>query len=61
MDDTPPVERRMEVFAALVAAQDQGASVATSRHLIARRFAIGVEEVEQIEREGIDQQWPPLS
>jgi hypothetical protein len=61
MDDTPPVERRMEVFAALVAAQDQGASVATSRHLIARRFAIAVEEVERIEREGIDQQWPPLN
>ncbi len=61
MDDTSTVERRMEVFAALVAAQDQGASVATSRHLIARRFGLPVEEVEKIESEGIDQQWPPLN
>jgi hypothetical protein len=60
MDDTSTIERRMEVFAALVAAQDQGASVATSRHLIARRFSMPVEEVEKIESEGIDQQWPPL-
>ena len=52
--------RRMEVFAALVAAQDQGASVRVSRHLMARRFEIPVEEVERIEREGLDQQWPPL-
>jgi hypothetical protein len=50
----------MEVFAALVAAQDQGASVRVSRHLMARRFEIPVEEVERIEREGLDQQWPPL-
>ena len=60
MDDTSTVERRMEVFAALVAAQDQGASVATSRHLIARRYGMPVEEVAQIESEGIEQQWPPL-
>lgn len=60
MDDTSTVERRMEVFAALVAAQDQGASVATSRHLIARRYGLPVEEVAQIESEGIEQQWPPL-
>jgi hypothetical protein len=59
-EDTTTTERRMEVFAALVAAQDQGASVATSRHLIARRYGMPVEEVTQIESEGIDQQWPPL-
>ena len=60
MNDSPTVERRMEVFAALVASQDEGASVATSRHLMARRFGLPVETVEQIEREGLDQQWPPL-
>jgi len=60
MDDRPSVEQRMEVFAALVASQDQGASVPTSRHLVARRFGLPVEEVERIEREGLDQQWPPL-
>jgi hypothetical protein len=60
MDDSPTVERRMEVFAALVACQDGGASVATSRHLMAKRFGLPVEEVARIEREGLDQGWPPL-
>lgn len=50
----------MEVFAALVACQDGGASVATSRHLMAKRFGLPVEEVARIEREGLDQGWPPL-
>jgi hypothetical protein len=61
MDDSPTLERRMEVFAALVACQDGGASVPTSRHLIARRFGLMVEDVERIEREGLDQGWPPLA
>jgi len=60
MDDRPSLERRKEVFAALVAAQDQGASVQTSRHLMAKRFGVSVEDVERIEREGLDQRWPPL-
>jgi hypothetical protein len=47
MDDSPTVERRMEVFA-------------TSRHLMAKRFGLPVEEVARIEREGLDQGWPPL-
>jgi hypothetical protein len=60
MDNTTSLEKRMEVFAALVAAQDTGASVQTSRHLMARRFGLTVTEVERIERQGIDHQWPPL-
>lgn len=60
MDDGPSLEERMEVFAALVACQDQGASVQTSRHLTARRFKLSVVEVEIIERQGLDHLWPPL-
>jgi hypothetical protein len=60
MDDTPSLERRMEVFAALVAAQDGGATVRTSRHLMAKRFGLPVADVERIEREGLDNGWPPL-
>jgi hypothetical protein len=53
-------ERRKEVFLALVDAQDQQVNVAQSRKLIAERFAISENQVRQIEREGLDQQWPPL-
>jgi hypothetical protein len=61
MDDGPSPEQRMEVFAALVESQDGCASVPTSRHLMARRIGLSVEEVGRIEREGLEQQWPPLS
>jgi hypothetical protein len=56
----PPIERRMEIFAALVRAQDEGAPVRTSRALIAGRFGVTEEEVRLIEREGLDEEWPPL-
>jgi hypothetical protein len=55
-----PEDRRKEVFAALVEAQDQAMSVAQSRKLIAERFDLTEADVRQIEREGMDQQWPPL-
>jgi hypothetical protein len=53
-------DRRREIFAALVLAQDKGASVRTSRALIARRFGVSEELVRTIEREGLDSGWPPL-
>ena len=53
-------DRRKEIFAALVEAQDKGASVRTSRAMIARKFNVPEEEVTVIEREGLDQGWPPL-
>jgi hypothetical protein len=54
-------DRRKEVFAALVEAQDQAMSVAQSRKLVAERFQLTEADVRQIEREGMDQQWPPLN
>lgn len=52
--------RRKEIFLALVDAQDHDMGVAQSRRLIAERFGVSENQVRQIEREGLDQQWPPL-
>jgi hypothetical protein len=50
----------MEVFRALVEAQDGELSVAQSREMVSRRFDLSEMEVRMIEREGLDRQWPPL-
>ena len=55
-----PEPRRREAFRALVEAQDGGTPVAESRRKVAERFALTEEQVRQIEREGLDQNWPPL-
>ena len=52
--------RRKHIFLALVATQDNGASVAESRQIVAKTFAVSEEQVRQIEQEGLDEQWPPL-
>ena len=54
-------DRKKEIFAALVAAQDRGAAVAQSRTEVANRFGITRAQVADIEREGMDHEWPPLS
>jgi hypothetical protein len=51
---------RMAVFAALVTIQDRGVPVATSRQKVAETFGVSPELVAQVEREGLDKQWPPL-
>ncbi len=53
-------DRRKEIFLALVDAQDHGTEVADSRMLIVQRFGLSNGQVRQIEREGMDNQWPPL-
>ncbi|MFL5241056.1 MAG: hypothetical protein ACJ8FY_03025 [Gemmataceae bacterium] len=53
-------EHRKEVFLALVEAQDHELDVAQSRKLMVERFGVSVSEIQQIEREGLDRQWPPL-
>ena len=55
-----PEARRKEIFLALVDAQDHEMSVVQSRKLIAERFGVSESLICKIEREGIDQQWPPL-
>lgn len=54
-------EFRKEVFLALVEAQDQSMSVKDSRASVAGRFGLTSKQVQTIEREGIDAQWPPLT
>ncbi len=55
-----PEPRRKEIFQALVEAQDQDMSVAQSRKMIGERFGVSDSQLRQIEREGLDAQWPPL-
>ena len=55
-----PEDRRKEIFLALVDAQDQHLTVAQSRALIAQRFGVSESQLRDIEREGLDGQWPPL-
>jgi hypothetical protein len=55
-----PQAERKAVFLALVQAQDAGADVARSRKQIAERFAITERQMQRIEQEGIDGEWPPL-
>jgi predicted Zn-dependent protease with MMP-like domain len=51
---------RKEIFAALVEAQDQEMRVAESRHEIARRYGISEDDLREIERQGLDNDWPPF-
>jgi hypothetical protein len=46
------------MFAAIVAAQNEGLSVWDSRELVARRFGVDVERA--IEHEGLDGKWLPF-
>jgi hypothetical protein len=60
LEEIVPEERRKEIFMALVDAQDHELSVSQSRQMIAKRFSVSEDQVRKIEREGLDQQWPPL-
>lgn len=51
---------RKEIFSALVDAQDHEMSVEQSRKVITEKFGISDSQLRKIEREGIEQQWPPL-
>jgi Sigma-70, region 4 len=52
--------QRKEIFLALVDAQDQKMPVDVSRKVVAERFGVSEGQVRQIEREGLDNDWPPL-
>jgi hypothetical protein len=59
-DRAVPLGLRKEVFLAVVKAQDQGATVAQSRESAVHRFHLSRRMVLAIEREGLDNRWPPL-
>ena len=52
---------RQELFLALVKLQDEGFSVEDSRRQVAAEYHTTLEVVFEIEREGIQNQWPPLA
>jgi hypothetical protein len=54
------LERRKEIFLALVEAQDQPMSVVQSRKLVGERFDLDDRQMRQIEEEGLEKEWPPL-
>ena len=58
--DLPADVALISVDRALVEAQDKDLGVPQSREAVARRFELSVQEVRQIEREGLDASWPPL-
>ena len=53
-------DRRKAIFLAVVDAQDHDMDVAQSRRVVVQRFGVSERQVRQIEREGLDRQWPPL-
>jgi hypothetical protein len=60
VDETIPLEQRMIIFRVVVEAQDGGMPVAKSRIEAVRQFSVTEEQVKEIEREGLANQWPPL-
>jgi|TARA_B100001750_G_scaffold233944_1_gene234721 hypothetical protein len=58
--DSYPKQKRQEVFQALVVLQDDGMSWKDSRYAICKRFSITSAALLDIEREGINDDWPPL-
>jgi hypothetical protein len=54
------LERRKEIFLALVEAQDQPMSVVQSRKPVGERFDLDDRQMRQIEEEGLEKEWPLL-
>jgi hypothetical protein len=55
-----PADQRQVIFRAVVEAQDGGMTVEASRADAVDRFGVTADQVKAIEREGLDNQWPPL-
>jgi hypothetical protein len=61
MSESLPEETRREIFLNLVREQDAGMGVEQSRLQVAADYNVRVASLQSIEREGIQQKWPPLS
>ena len=56
------VQQRKSIFHALVATQDSGTlTVPESKKQVADQFRITKEQLDLIEKEGVEKDWPPLS
>jgi hypothetical protein len=54
-------EQKQEIFHVLVTTQDVITNVAKSRQMVTEKFDITEKQLREIEDEGIDNEWPPLS
>jgi hypothetical protein len=54
-------QQKQEIFHALVTTQDVVSNVPRSRQLVSERFEITDKQLREIEDEGIENEWPPLS
>jgi Mg2+/Co2+ transporter CorC len=55
-----PEDQRKEIFLALMDAQDHDLTAEQARKVVATRFGVSESQVRDIEREGLDNGWPPL-
>ncbi len=58
---TLTVKQRKSIFHALVETQDKGVNVAESKKKVAAEYHITREQLDLIEKEGLDKDWPPLA
>lgn len=55
------LQERKEIFRDLVLTQDLGAGVRQSYQVITERYDLTDVQLRQIEDEGLDKEWPPLT
>ncbi|MBV9121895.1 MAG: hypothetical protein JO112_00880 [Planctomycetes bacterium] len=55
------LQQRQEIFHELVMTQDVVLNVPRSRQIVTEKYDITEAQLRQIEDEGIDKEWPPLS
>ena len=58
---TLTVKQRKSIFHALVENQDKGLNVQESKKAVADEYHLSREQLDLIEKEGLDKDWPPLS
>jgi hypothetical protein len=54
-------QQKQEIFHALVMTQDVVTNVPKSRQMVTEKFEITDKQLREIEDEGIENEWPPLS
>lgn len=55
------LQQRRDIFHDLVLTQDMVTNVPRSRKIVTEKFEITETQLRQIEEEGLEKEWPPLS
>ncbi len=58
---TLTVKQRKSIFHSLVETQDLGVTVAESKQRVAAEYQLSREQLDLIEKEGLEKDWPPLT